>query len=402
MSSSMQRKADSRPRQGSDTDPQGPGNARPADESPTVISKTPPIVDAAITQQASLSQLTRKTSPEALVAGLRGKQLAHFELIETIGVGGMAAVIRARDMQLDRFVALKILPPEMASEPENVRRFHQEARAAAKLDHENIARVFYCGEDHGLHFIAFEYVEGINLRTMIEQRGRLPVAEAVRYILQVATGLEHAATRGVVHRDVKPSNIIITPTGRAKLVDMGLARNLERRGETELTQSGMTLGTFDYISPEQALEPRDADVRSDIYSLGCTFYHLLTGHAPVPEGTPAKKLQHHQHQAPIDPRQIDPTIPDEVVMVLSKMMAKNPNDRYQRPIHLVHHLMQVARKVGAADDLPEGVMFVDAPLPGQPRSRPILYIGAALVALVALTLMASFVPEPRPVGPVVM
>src|ERR1019366_1925444 len=148
--------------------------------------------------------------------------LAHFELIEPIGVGGMAAVIRAHDTQLDRFVALKILPPEMAQDPENIQRFHQEARAAAKLDHENIPRVFYAGVDQGLYFIAFEFVEGINLRMMLERRGRLPVAESVRYILQIATGLEHAATRGVVHRDVKPSNIIITPTGRAKLVDMGL------------------------------------------------------------------------------------------------------------------------------------------------------------------------------------
>ncbi len=155
---------------------------------------------------------------------MRGRKLAHFELIEPIGVGGMAAVIRARDTQLDRLVALKILPPDMAKDPENVRRFHQEARSAARLDHENVARVFFCGEDQSLHFIAFEFVEGDNLRTILERRGRLPVAEALHYILQVAAGLAHAAQRGVVHRDIKPSNIIITPTGRAKLVDMGLAR----------------------------------------------------------------------------------------------------------------------------------------------------------------------------------
>ena len=195
----------------------------------------------------------RPRSP-ATARTLRGRKLAHFELIEPIGVGGMAAVLRARDTQLDRFVALKILPPEMASDHENVRRFHQEARAAAKLDHENIARVFFCGEDQGLHFIAFEYVEGENLRVILERRGRLPVAETIRYILQVATGLEHAASRSVVHRDVKPSNIIITPTGRAKLVDMGLARSLDPQADAGLTQSGVTLGTFDYISPEQALE----------------------------------------------------------------------------------------------------------------------------------------------------
>src|SRR5262249_43831206 len=269
---------------------------------------------------------------------LRGRLLAHFELLEPIGVGGMAAVIRARDTQLDRTVALKVLPPEMAVDPENVRRFHQEARSAAKLDHENTARVFYCGEDQRLHFIACEFVEGENLRALVERRGRLPVPEALHYMLQIATGLAHAAARGVVHRDIKPSNIIVTPNGRAKLVDMGLARMSEAKTDKGLTQSGVTLGTFDYISPEQALEPRDADVRSDIYSLGCTFYHVLTGHAPVPEGTAAKKLHHHQHEAPLDPRQLNPEIPDDVAAILARMMAKEPTDRYLRAEHLVQHL----------------------------------------------------------------
>src|SRR4051794_15708868 len=355
-----------------------PAHVEPTDDAPTVISKSP-----------------RPASTEDVFSGaLRGRQLAHFELIEPIGVGGMAAVIRARDMQLERNVALKILPPEMAADPENVRRFHQEARAAAKLDHENIARVFFCGEDQGLHFIAFEFVEGENLRTLLERRGRLPVHETVRYVLQVATGLEHAAARGVVHRDVKPSNIIVSPNGRAKLVDMGLARNMERQ-DADLTQSGVTLGTFDYISPEQALEPRDADVRSDIYSLGCTFYHMLTGHPPVPEGTAAKKLHHHQHVAPVDPRQINPDIPDEVAFIIGKLMAKNPRDRYQRPVLLVQHLLQVAQKFGAGHDLPEP-LFVDVTLPADPGHRPLVFISLAALLLAGLLFLLSLVgTEPR-------
>lgn len=375
-----------------------PEGAPATDETPTVISKTKPIVSPS-NQDKIIDLGQNPDTPEAIVAGIRGRRLAHFELIEPIGVGGMAAVIRARDTQLDRFVALKILPPEMAHHKGNVERFHQEAKAAAKLDHANIARVFFCGEDQGLHFIAFEFVEGMNLRTILEQRGRLPVAEAVRYILQIASGLEHAASRGVVHRDVKPSNIIITPHGQAKLVDMGLARNMERKGQRDLTQSGVTLGTFDYISPEQALEPREADTRSDIYSLGCTFYHLLTGCPPVPDGTPAKKLDYHQHHAPVDPRQMNPDIPDEIVAILSKMMEKDPDARYQRPIHLVHHLMQTAQKVGAADDAPEGMLFVDAPLPTPPQSRPVLIVGLALAALAAVVLILSFAPDPAPRQP---
>ena len=343
------------------------GVLQSTDDTPTIISRNGP-----------------RSAQDDPTAGLRGRKLAHFELIEPIGVGGMAAVIRARDMQLDRLVALKILPPDMAADPENVRRFHQEARSAARLDHENVARVFFCGEDQRLHFIAFEFVEGDNLRTIMERRGRLPVAEALHYVLQVAAGIAHAAERGVVHRDIKPSNIIITPTGRAKLVDMGLARSLERQDDKGLTQSGVTLGTFDYISPEQALEPRDADVRSDIYSLGCTLYHVLTGQPPVPEGTAAKKLHHHHHIKPRDPRELVPGLPDEVAVILDRMMAKKPQDRYQSPEQLVHHLLMAARKLGAPANVPEGMLSVEAALPPPPGGRPLLLTGVAAVMVVAL------------------
>jgi serine/threonine protein kinase len=357
------------------------GSAEPTDDSPTVISKAAP-------QGAVRTE-------EQFGGGLRGRRLAHFELIEPIGIGGMAAVIRARDTQLDRLVALKILPPEMAADPENVRRFHQEARSAARLDHENIARVFFCGEDQRLHFIAFEFVEGENLRTILEKRGRLPVGEALHYMLQVAAGLAHAARRGVVHRDIKPSNIIITPNGRAKLVDMGLARSLDPQHDQGLTQSGVTLGTFDYISPEQALEPRDADVRSDIYSLGCTLYHMLTGQPPVPEGTAAKKLHHHQHVKPLDPRQFVPDLPDEAALILDRMMAKNPKDRYQSPEHLVHHLYLATRKLGTAAEVPEGVLTVEAALPTPPAAQPLLVAAVAAIAVVVLVLLNDFTTTPR-------
>ena len=338
----------------------------PTDDTPTIISKNSP------------------KSPPAVDDGIRGRRLAHFELLEQIGAGGMAAVLRARDSQLDRIVALKILPPDMAHDAENIQRFHQEARSAAKLDHENIARVFFCGEDQRLHFIAFEFVEGENLRVILEHRGRLPVGEALPYILQIAAGLAHAAERGVVHRDIKPSNIIITPSGRAKLVDMGLARSLGPQKDVGLTHSGVTLGTFDYISPEQALEPRDADVRSDIYSLGCTFYHILTGRAPVPEGTAAKKLHHHQHIPPTDPRELVPGLPDEVALILDRMMAKNPRSRYQTAAELVQHLLTAAKHLRVGADVPEGVLFVETPLPHTSGGRPYLLVGLAVAAVAAL------------------
>ncbi|MGH9675507.1 MAG: serine/threonine-protein kinase, partial [Candidatus Acidiferrum sp.] len=348
--------------------------APPTDDSPTVISKSP--------TPALLKE-------DAFAGGLRGRRLAHFELMEPIGVGGMAAVIRARDMQLDRAVALKILPPEMATDEENVRRFHQEARSAAKLDHENIARVYYCGEDQGLHFIAFEFVEGGNLRSVMEKRGRLPADEAVHYLRQIAAGLSHAADRGVVHRDIKPSNIIIMPTGQAKLVDMGLARSREKQQDHDLTQSGVTLGTFDYISPEQALEPREADVRSDIYSLGCTFYHVLTGQPPVPEGTAAKKLHHHQLVKPLDPRQLVPDLPDAVAVVLDRMMAKNPRERYQSPDTLVSDLQAISRDLGAVPNVRRGAMALERNAGWPTKQSPIVIAALAALAVIALVFILN-------------
>jgi serine/threonine protein kinase len=294
----------------------------------------------------------RNPTPSDPSLGLAiGSFLGQFEILDSVGVGGMAAVLKARDRELGRVVALKILPPHMAKDVDSITRFKQEARAAAQLDHTNVARVFACGEDQGLQFIAFEYVEGENLRNLIEQRGAFPPAEAVTIMLQVAAGLSHAAARGVVHRDIKPSNIVVTPDGRAKIVDMGLARNLLQSVSGGVTQSGVTLGTFDYISPEQALDPRRADVRSDIYSLGCSFYHAITGRPPVPPGTAARKLHFHQHESVLDPRVIVPTLPDEVAIVMAKMMAKDPAKRYQTAQELIVDLTQLARLLNVSPDV---------------------------------------------------
>ena len=312
-----------------------------------------------------------------------GGTLGHFELIEAIGSGGMAQVLKARDAQLGRVVALKILPPHMARDPENVTRFKHEARAAAKLDHDNVARVFFCGEDQGLHFIAFEFVEGETLKALIDRRGVLPPAECVRDMLGVAAGLAHAAERGVVHRDVKPSNIVVTPEGKAKVVDMGLARNLHATVNGGVTQSGVTLGTFDYISPEQALDPRRADARSDIYSLGCTFYHALTGRPPVPEGTAAKKLYHHQHEPVLDPRVLNPAVPDELAAVLATMMAKDPGRRYQTYAELTAALAALARLLNVETDVPPGDASTVRLLPQPPRVPVGLVVGLATLAVAA-------------------
>ncbi|HEX4609651.1 MAG TPA: serine/threonine-protein kinase, partial [Urbifossiella sp.] len=374
-----------------------PGSSSPdldQDDAPTVITsaggKSPPPPPPYVVGET---------------ATVAGRRLGHFELIEAVGAGGMAAVLRARDLELGREVALKILPPESARDAETVTRFKQEARAAAKLDHENVARVYFCGEDQGLHFIAFEFVEGITLRQMIDRRGPLPAGECVRYMIQVAAGLNHAAERGVVHRDIKPSNIIITPDGRAKIVDMGLARHLESQSVNGgVTQSGVTLGTFDYISPEQALDPRRADVRSDLYSLGCAFYHALTGRPPVPEGTAAKKLYAHQHVDPLDPRELNPAVPDDLAAVLARMMAKDPGRRYQTPVELIAHLKTVAERlhVGIESAIKDSTIRAVAAerLPTGPRVRlGWVAAAAAVVAAGVLLATAGSGNRPAPAGP---
>jgi len=277
-----------------------------------------------------------------------GDVVDSFVLEEAIGVGGMGAVFRALDTKLDRQVALKLLPLDQAGDSEIVPRFYQEGRSAAQLDHENIARVYSIGHDGPYHYIAFEYIAGVTVRQRVETSGTLPIALAVDITLQIAHALVHARARGVVHRDIKPSNIIITPAGRAKLVDMGLARNFERGGDNGLTQSGMTLGSFDYISPEQARDPRDVDVRSDLYSLGCTLFHMLTGRPPFPGGTVIQKLIQHQEEAPADVRTLNPAVPTELAGIIAKLLAKDRDRRYQAPEHLVRDLLGVAGSLGLA------------------------------------------------------
>ncbi len=315
-----------------------PSEGPPAnfDSERTVISKQTPVSVAVSAGQLPPAEMGRV---------LQGQKLGHYELREFVGGGGMGAVFRAHDTMLDRTVAVKVLSQAQSSDEETLKRFKNEAQSAARLDHGNIGRVHYVGEDQGWHYIVFEFIDGINLRDLVERDGPLPLAEAVSFTLQVADALAHASERDVVHRDIKPSNVLITPGGRAKLVDMGLARlhQVEHSGN-DLTASGVTLGTFDYISPEQARDPRNADVRSDIYSLGCTLYFLLTGRPPFPDGTVLQKLLQHQGEEPLDPRGFRNDLPDELDKILRKMLAKSPNQRYQRPVALMRDLLALAAK----------------------------------------------------------
>jgi len=369
---------------GSYSEPGASGQAASPEDRPTVISRTPVL--------KSPAKVARGPQSSASLDGpgpySPGSRLGHFEIHDYIGGGGMGRVYRAMDVTLSRSVAVKILTQESAADKETVRRFLNEARAAARLNHENIAQVYYVGEDDGVPFIAFEHVEGMNVRAMVDRRGPLPLTEAISFTLQVAQALAHAADHQVIHRDIKPSNVLITPEGQAKVIDMGLARLENPEGsDADLTASGVTLGTFDYISPEQARDPRNADSRSDTYSLGCTLFYMLAGRPPFPEGTVLQKLLQHQGDEPPDIRHFRPELPEEVARVLRKMMAKDPRRRYQDSGRLIEALLLLADLVGIQPQGPGRAVWV---APRQPtfsllqRHAPWMIPIAALVCMVLL------------------
>jgi serine/threonine-protein kinase len=312
------------------------GAAGRIDTQKTVISKRPPV---------SPPSFRRAASPFEMGEALEGEQLGHFQLEEFVGGGGMGAVFRATDTMLGRTVAVKVVSRDQTNE-ETLRRFKNEAQSAARLDHPNIARVYYVGEDQGWHYIVFEYIEGINVRDLVDHNGPLALEDAIGYTLQIAEALEHAAHRDVTHRDIKPSNILIMIDGKAKLVDMGLARLQQMESSTDdLTASGVTLGTFDYISPEQARDPRNTDVRSDLYSLGCTLFFMLTGQPPFPEGTVLQKLLSHSSDAPPDLLEYRPDLDEQVAAIIHKLLAKQPDQRFQTPRALIGELLLVADRL---------------------------------------------------------
>jgi serine/threonine-protein kinase len=274
---------------------------------------------------------------EHLLQG-HGQELVvgSYLILDCLDEGGMGRVFKARHLRLDRVVALKLIRPERLGHPHAVRRFQREARAAARLSHPNIVTVFDTDQVGPNHFIAMEYVEGVSLEKMLKRHGRLPAGQACSYISQAALGLQHAHERGLVHRDVKPGNLLVAVGGvQVKILDMGLARMAEGTDSDpasgELTETGVMMGTPDYVAPEQAIDTHRADIRADIYSLGCTLYHLLTGELPFPSESRLKKLLAHQQAEPEPVEKLRPDLPKGLGEVVRRMMAKRPEDRYQTP-----------------------------------------------------------------------
>ncbi len=299
-----------------------------------------------------------------MLANNRGSDLVlgQYLLLDILGEGGMGQVFKARQRKLDRIVALKVIRKERLSNPDAVRRFQREMHAASQLTHPNIVLAFDADEVGDRQFIVMEYVEGVDLGKMVKQQGALLPAQACDYAAQAASGLQHAHERGLVHRDIKPSNLLVTkppakpgvpgPTtglgsrwGMVKILDMGLARateNSQMDMSGTLTQAGAVVGTPDYVSPEQARDSRSVDIRSDLYSLGCTLYFLLTARVPFPGGTPMEKLFKHQLEPCTPVEQLRPDLPPGVADAVGRLMAKNPADRPQTPADAARLLAPLA------------------------------------------------------------
>jgi serine/threonine protein kinase len=263
----------------------------------------------------------------------------RYRVVGVLGRGGMGAVYKAEHRAMNRLVALKVLNAEYVRNPDAIHRFRREARAAARLNHPNIVTAYDAEQTGDHHFLVMEFVEGVTLAEEVKRLGRLPVDHACRYMYFAALGLQHAAETGMVHRDIKPHNLMVTPDGRLKVLDFGLASFAgDSAARGELTAHGTFMGTPDYVAPEQADDASTADVRSDIYSLGATFYFLLTGQVPFPEPSVMKKLAGHMSREPRSVTEFRDDIPVEVVQAVRRMMAKEPSARFQRPFEVANAL----------------------------------------------------------------
>jgi tRNA A-37 threonylcarbamoyl transferase component Bud32 len=267
-----------------------------------------------------------------------GSQIAgRFQLEERIGAGGMSTVYRAFDPTLERWVAIKLMHRDISTDPDQLERFRREARAVARLSHPHLVTVIDAGEDEGSPYIVFEYIEGETLKDRIRRMGRLPVPEAVAYAIEIARALSCAHGHRLVHRDVKPQNVLIDYEGRAKVTDFGIARSLELDG---LTAAGRVLGTTDYVSPEQALGHQVTE-QSDIYSLGICLFEMLTGEVPFRADTQVAVAMKHVRDRLPDVQRVRPEVSSALAAVVERATAKEVANRYANVDEMVHDLEQV-------------------------------------------------------------
>jgi eukaryotic-like serine/threonine-protein kinase len=340
---------------------------------------------------------------ESALAQSGAISIPGYEIIGKIAEGGMGTVYKARQTSMDRLVGIKILLKRFAEDKEGRERFLREARAVAKLSHPNVVAGIDAGEAHGVYYFVMEFLDGTSMDTVLRERGRLPWLEATRIVLQVAQALDHAHKHGIVHRDVKPGNIMLLHDGKVKLADLGLAR-VSSAVDSTITQSGMIVGSPAYLSPEQAIGDRELDIRSDIFSLGLTYFELIAGARAYGSGNPMSVMTALlTRPVPVE-RLAETSAPADVLAVISRMTRHDPAQRYAAPAALVNDLEALVdgrRPTGAYVEMPASSVSMATLLPAlhpmaagtspAPRQRVSIVIAlltgiATLVAVVALSL----------------
>lgn len=320
----------------------------------TVGGVPEPDVETLVRKLVEQGKLTKFQAVNLYQGRGKGLILGEYLILDKIGAGAMGKVYKAKHRRMHRIVALKVLPPHVSTMPKIVERFFREVQVAARLVHPNVVAAFDSGESHGVHYLVMEYVEGRDMLAYADAKAPLSVAEAVELVRQSAEGLAYAHEQNIVHRDVKPSNILVENSGRAKILDLGLARITQddAGGNTEtqnvLTVEGEMMGTPDYMAPEQSCDTHAADHRADIYALGCSLYRILTGRIPYPGDTPVEKVMAH-HDRPIpslrESRQDAPPALDEL---FQKMLAKAPEARPQKMREVADALATIGQSLTAA------------------------------------------------------
>jgi predicted Ser/Thr protein kinase len=337
-------------------------------------------------------------SPDATQTGpINPTRLGRYEILKKLGEGGMGAVYLGRDTKLDRQVAIKVLPPESVHDPQAVARFQREAKALAKLAHPGIIQAYDSEQENGQHFLVMEYVEGTSLAVLLQEKGHLPPTLASDYIHQAALALQHAHDKGLVHRDIKPSNLLLTADRRIKVLDLGLARFLQDQiTDPSRTREGMGMGTPDYAAPEQFRDAHKAGVPADIYALGCTLYHLVTGQVPFPGSSLTEKYEAHERKEPAPFDELCPEAPAGLALVVQRMMAKRPADRFQTAQQVAEALAPYMATASASFARLKhttnwhGSQLTMIAIPARPRRRWGIIAGAVAAAAVILAVILSW------------
>lgn len=289
------------------------------------------MVEAKVLTKGQLARLVKEVSEQN-----RKFEIPGYQIIEKLGKGSMGIVYKARQTSVDRIVAVKILLDALAQNKEFIKRFDREAKIAAKLSHNNIVNAIDAGEVNNYHYFVMEYVEGSTIKDALDEGKTFDEKTALRIVLAVAEALQHAHQRGLIHRDIKPENVILTKDGNVKLADLGLAR-LTADEKWAMSEAGMAIGTPYYISPEQVRGQVDVDIRADIYSLGATLYHMVTGHVPYSGDTPSEVMRKHvdKNVMLVPPDHLNTNLSSGLGMVVETMMAKNRDNRYRNPDDLI-------------------------------------------------------------------